>query len=116
MTGLSFQFGSGFHAPYACNACRSRWYKAGYLQPTIVPNQVQDDAGLVAEEGDGNIVILADFNEPENLDAVVATTTQVADLSPATIIEYQQALRDLVDHTIDGNPFIDMDSSVSPCL
>ncbi|KAI9103389.1 hypothetical protein DFS34DRAFT_683368, partial [Phlyctochytrium arcticum] len=113
MTGLSFQFGFGFHSPYACDACRSRWYKAGYLEPTIVPNPEQDNAEHVNEDGDGHIVILTDFDEPEDVDAVVATTLQVPDLSPATIIEYQQALRDLVARPFEGNPFIDMDGFIA---
>ncbi|KAI9102519.1 hypothetical protein DFS34DRAFT_683527 [Phlyctochytrium arcticum] len=118
--GVKPLLGRGIDAPWACEACRARWYRAGLIRAPIVP--IQDaDADAAPNEGlngdgdgsdTGNVNIIADLDANENAGAAVTPTpetTQAPNVDPNSDAEYEEALRELVDHPFDGNPLLDID-------
>ncbi|KAI9101888.1 hypothetical protein DFS34DRAFT_675572, partial [Phlyctochytrium arcticum] len=129
------QVGPGAADPYACNACRTRWYKAGIIrQPAVRPiipaqpnevaaiqeasistdnvvdaavnAQVSDD-NVVDAVANGSVILMTDFElpEPEGDDVDISETSGP---SPATLADFHQEMRNFIAH-----PFVEMDEFVA---
>ncbi|KAI9088167.1 hypothetical protein DFS34DRAFT_668065 [Phlyctochytrium arcticum] len=134
------QVGPGAADPYACNACRTRWYKAGIIrQPAVRPiipaqpnevaaiqeasistdnvvdaavnAQVSDD-NVVDAVANGSVILMTDFElpEPEGDDVDISETSGP---SPATLADFHQEMRNFIAHPFGGNPFVEMDEFVA---
>ncbi|KAI9104925.1 hypothetical protein DFS34DRAFT_590021 [Phlyctochytrium arcticum] len=113
--------------PWACEACRTRWYRDGIFQ-TLAPEQEdrqvqvrstaqavegQADEGQVDEEED-DITTPKDHDDLQSIDPIaISEPPKPEDLEPATILDYNRLLQGFVARLIDENLFVDFDKFIN---
>ncbi|KAI9088546.1 hypothetical protein DFS34DRAFT_646244 [Phlyctochytrium arcticum] len=109
MNGVKPQLARKAAAPYACEGCRSRWYKYGFFRPVeIVPDESPE-----ADE-DEAVVMMVDHDEPENLYPItIITPSKPEEEDPATVNDLKRAMLDFIKRPFDGNPFVDVDGFIA---
>ncbi|KAI9092462.1 hypothetical protein DFS34DRAFT_633678 [Phlyctochytrium arcticum] len=119
LLGLNFQFGAGSTSAYICNVTRLRWREAGFFGIQSLGNPQADDPDLAIEEEEERetVVILADYDTPEDISAMsVSIPTQAnpeTSLESPTLADYRLALLEFSAVPFKENPFVQMDEFIS---